>query len=459
VRDTIAAVATAAGPGGIGIVRMSGPHALEAAGTIFRGRGGRPIADLDPHRLTLGVVVDPRTGEQLDEVLAVRMPQGRSYTGEPTVELHCHGGPAVLDAVLGAALAAGARLAEPGEFTRRAFLSGRIDLTQAEAVADIIAAASEEERRVALRRLHGEMGREVRALAERIASLAALADAAIEFDEDDASASAFPVADLLEAAGIAARLAVQGREGRTAGGGVRVAVAGRANVGKSSLFNKLSRSRRSIVTAEPGTTRDYVEARLMLTGGGSATLIDTAGLREPAGEAEAEGVRRSLDHIREADLVVLVLDGSSPLCEEDLALLASTAARSPLVAVTKGDLPIRLDRKQLAAAAVCLPVHHVSSLSGEGCDALEREIAARCRAAAREAGPMDGLASLRHARSLEAASAYLEAALENVESGPGQIDLAAADLRAALSAIGEITGETAGEEILDGIFSRFCVGK
>ena len=308
--DTIAAVATAAGEGGIGIVRISGPGAPAIGARLFRGRGGRPLSEAAPFRLTLGAAVD-RSGDVIDEVLAVRMPPGRSYTGEATVEIQAHGGPAVLEAILGEALAAGAREAQPGEFTKRAFLGGRIDLAQAEAVAELIAARSVAARRRAVRQLQGKAGERVRELRRDLLDCLAYGEALIDFGEEEGIADPLPGTALGEIARGIRGLLEEGRAGARGTEGSSVVFIGLPNSGKSSIFNKLSDSSRSIVTPDPGTTRDYVEERAMLRGI-RVVLTDTAGIRATEDRAEAEGVRRGLACAREARLVLLVVDGSLP---------------------------------------------------------------------------------------------------------------------------------------------------
>ena len=452
---TIAAVATGAG-GGIGIVRISGPEALAIGDRIFAGRGGRPLAAVPPFRLTRGSVVAPASGETIDEVLAVRMPQGRSYTGEETVEIHAHGGPAVLDAVLAEALAAGARAARPGEFTKRAFLNGRIDLAQAEAIAELIAARTEAGRRRALRQLQGGAGERVRAISRELVECLAHGEAVIDFADEEGIAEPFPAPRVTEAARSIRGLLEADREGSSRPEGARVVFAGRPNTGKSSLFNKLTNMPRSIVTPDPGTTRDYVEERMVLAGV-RVILTDTAGLREARDLAEAEGIRRSLERAGEADLVLLLIDGSEPADPRETAFSRGALGREVMVVVTKSDLPQRFDPATLAALAHPAALRRVSSLTGEGCDDLGRAIAERCRP--RES-PAEGGTPFnpRQRDALARAAGSLELALGDEGSQP-TLDQALFEIRTALDALGEITGESSREEVLEQIFSRFCIGK
>jgi len=437
-------------------VRVSGPGAPGVAEAIFRGRGGRRLADAPPAHLVLGTVVDPASGEPLDEALAMRMPEGRSYTGQSTLEIQAHGGRAVLDAVLRAALAAGARPAEPGEFTKRAFLAGRIDLAQAEAVAAIISAESEQERRAAIAQLGGGLSEEVRVLRGQLLDLVAAAEAALDFEEEEGAEAAPASAGVAAVAKAVRALIARGRAhaGRS---GATVVIAGRANAGKSSIFNMLLNFERSIVAPTPGTTRDYVVERSVIAGS-AVTLVDTAGLRESDDPLEAEGVRRSRRQILAADLVVFCVDGSESLDAADLSLFEELRERTPVVVITKGDLPEAIDREALQRRLPGISLHPLSTLSGEGCQPFIAALAARCAAPSAAQG-WSAAPNPRHLDALRRAGESLDTAEELLEQGPPSLDRAAVELQEALAALGEITGETAGEEILDRIFSRFCIGK
>lgn len=456
--ETIAAAATAAG-GGIGIIRISGTEALAVAGRVFRDKRGRQIAAAPPFLLVLGSVADPHSGEPIDEVLAVHMPGGRSYTGEPTVEIQAHGGRVVLESVLQATLRAGARLAEPGEFTKRAFLSGRLDLSQAEAVADIIGAESQEARRSALGQLHGKLGAGVIGLRERLLDLVARLEAALDFEDEEAPASLPSTAQIAALACAVRELSAQASDPPGERAGLRVAFAGRSNAGKSSIFNYLLNTERAIVAPFPGTTRDYIEERSVI-GGASVTLIDTAGLRPADDFVEAEGVRRSVRQVEAADIVVLVLDGSALSHPDDARLFQLTVGRDPLVAISKADLPPSTDLRHLQSQLAGLAMFTLSTVTGEGFPAFTEALASRCRAALPPATPAPGVVpNIRHRDALERAARHIAAAAERSAAGDGLLDQVVAELRAALSALGEITGETVTEEILERIFSGFCVGK
>lgn len=455
--ETIAAIATAVG-GGIGIIRVSGPAALAIANQIFRDRGGRPLAAAPPSSLVLGTVSDPTSGAPIDEALAVHMPGGRSYTGEPTAEIQAHGGRLVLDAILQAVIDAGARPAGPGEFTRRAYLAGRLDLTQAEAVAALVAADSDEERRGALFQLRGATAGRLRPLRERLLDLLARVEAALEFEEAAVPAELPTAEEVGSLAGDVRALAAQASRGTGRGGGARVVFAGRPNSGKSSIFNYLLGFDRSIVSSSPGTTRDYVEERSAF-GGASVTLIDTAGFRVAADAIEAEGVRRSVQQISEADIVVLVQDGSEASHADDTRLIELAADLAPIIVVSKSDLPLRVDHRELESRIVNPAIFRLSIITGEGLAPFSATLASRCRAASPTAARDTAGLNARHRDALERAAGFLDGAAEYARSIDAQLDRLALELHAALRALGEITGESATDEILDGIFSRFCVGK
>lgn len=454
--ETIAAIATPLGAGGIGIVRISGPDALAVGARVFRSRGGRSLEAAPPLTLLLGDVVAPRSGEQIDEAFALHMREGRSYTGEPTVEIQCHGGRAVLDAVLRAVFDAGARPAEPGEFTRRAFFSGRLDLSQAEAVADLVGASTESARRSALSRLRGALGDQVRRLRERVVDQVAAAEALLDHGDDELNAAEPDGAMIASLASEVRALIALGESHDARCRAPRVVIAGRANSGKSSIFNMLSRNERSIVSPTPGTTRDYIEEHSAIEGT-LVTLVDTAGLRESLDPLEAEGVRRSRRQMLEADLLLLTIDHSSPLDAGDLLLLEEFQSRFPLVVLSKSDLPGQIDRQALRESYPELRLVPLSVMDGEGCRELGQVLVERCRSFDSED---EGVApNLRQRIALGRAGAALEDAAGLLNRLGAPLDQAVTDLRRALAALDEITGEAADDEIIDRVFSRFCIGK
>jgi tRNA modification GTPase len=454
--DTIAAIATPPGRGAIGIVRLSGPEALRIGEQLFRGERGLP--ELKGFTAALGWVEDQ--GERLDQVLCLVMRAPKSYTCEDVVEFHCHGGPEPLRRVLQAALGRGARLAEPGEFTRRAFLAGRIDLSAAEAVAEVIESRTEAQARAALKRLGGGLQAAIGRLRAKVLELLVLLEAGIDFaDEEDIPAISRPElrSRLAGLQAEAERMLRESELGRVVEEGFSVTILGRPNVGKSTLMNALLREDRVIVTPHPGTTRDVIEESLNL-GGLLVRLGDTAGIRASEDAVEQLSVDRSWRAAAGADLVLLLLDGSQPLQPEDSILLTRLGDQPVLLVLNKADLkPVLLgaDTSRLCPGA---PVVSISALTGQGLDRLEAKIAELAGSGQGWPGESTVLLNLRQRQSLHRAGEALaraQAALEEKLSD----EFVAADLRPALAALGEITGESVSEEILDLIFSRFCIGK
>ena len=454
--DTIAAIATPAGRGAIGIVRISGPEALRIGQELFRGERG--LSELKGFAAGLGWVED--RGERLDRVLCLVMRAPRSYTREDVVEFHCHGGPAPLRRVLEAALAHGARLAGPGEFTRRAFLAGRIDLSQAEAVAELIESQTEAQARAALRRLGGGLQTAISRLRDQVLELLALLEAGIDFaDEEDVQAISRPELSS-RLAGLQAevdRMLSESEAGRVVEEGFTVTIVGRPNVGKSTLMNALLREDRVIVTPHPGTTRDVVEESLNL-GGLLVRLSDTAGIRASEDAVEQLSVDRSWRAAASADLVLFLLDSSEPIQPEDSALTAKLGHPPVLLVLNKADLQPGLREEDINRLCPGAPVISISALTGQGLLQLEAKIAELACSGHSLPGPSDLLLNLRQRQSLRRAGETLgraQAALAQKLSD----EFVAADLRPALGALGEITGESVSAEILERIFSRFCLGK
>jgi tRNA modification GTPase len=447
--DTICAPATAPGEGAVGIVRVSGPEALPLVAGLFTASSRRPLTEAPSHTVHHGHLADA-AGEPIDEVLVVLMRGPRSYTREDVVEVQCHGGPAAVEAALAALTGAGARLAEPGEFTRRAFLNGRIDLTRAEAVLALISARTEAAHRIAGRQLAGALAERLAPVAEGLKALCAHLEAAIDFPDEDIPAPPDLGERLTAARDALADLIARGRAGHLLQEGVRLAILGRPNVGKSSLLNRLLGYERAIVAEAAGTTRDVLEAELAVDG---VRLIvqDTAGIRASVDPVEAEGVARSRRALQSADLALVVLDASDGITPEDEKLLIELAGRPALVAVNKCDLGP-------GASPPGLPAVRVSARTGEGLDAL--------RSALRDAARGPGAVPLEHAflttlRQREALGRALDA-LERASAGLAEDrfpELVAADARQALDAVGEVTGETTTDDLLDAVFSRFCIGK
>lgn len=446
---TIAAIATAPGQGGVAIVRISGPEAEAVLHAVFRpaGRAAQPLVS---HMLTYGHAVD--AGETIDECMAVLMRAPRSYTREDVAEIQLHGGAYVTRRVLDAVLAAGARLAEPGEFTRRAFLNGRIDLSQAEAVMGLIAARGESSRRAAMRQLAGGASAFIRQAADELyaiqAGVAACIDYPEEIGEDEAAADLIPRAQKLAEA---LDRACDERAARILQSGLQVALCGQPNVGKSSLLNALLGEERAIVTPIPGTTRDMVVGDVTL-GGSVVHLTDTAGLHATDDPVEQIGVARARRAMQEADLVLAVLDASRPMTAEDRNLLAELADRPSAVVLNKCDLPAALTADAVRRAAPGAVVLTVSA-------ADETTLAPLKNFLARQAAVSDRLALTqpRHLEAARRAARHLRQAAAT--AGALTVDMAALDLQAAQLALAEITGDEVEERLLDRVFGMFCVGK
>ncbi|HEX6832582.1 MAG TPA: tRNA uridine-5-carboxymethylaminomethyl(34) synthesis GTPase MnmE [Rudaea sp.] len=446
--DTIAAVATAPGAGGVGIVRLSGPASLSIAAQIV----GRPAASFTPRHARF-IAFRDGDGRVLDRGLALFFAQPNSFTGEDVVELHAHGSPVLLDLLLRRALALGARAARPGEFSERAFLNGKIDLAQAEAIADLVASGSESAARAAMRSLDGEFSRRVQALFDAVVRVRAWLEAALDFPEEEIDFLSAPqlthdltaLVDRIDELLRAAQRGVRLRDG------LHVVIVGRPNTGKSSLLNALARSDRAIVTAIAGTTRDVLREHLALDGVG-LTLVDTAGLRESEDVVEREGIRRARAELERADVVLLMTD--APDAEVDDALLADVPrAATVLVVHNKIDLTGEAPRVVRAAGKIHI---YLSAQRGDGVALLASELV---RLAGRGEGSEGAFsARTRHVDALARVAqhaAATQAMLRERNAG----ELAAEELRRAQQALGEITGEYSSDDLLGAIFSTFCIGK
>jgi tRNA modification GTPase len=458
--ETIVAVATPPGRGGIGIIRLSGVRAKRIAEGILRLR--RPLAHaqarvaeiLEPATPESESETQTKTRARLDEAVVTYFAAPHSYTGEDVVEIAAHGSPVILQALVGYALAAGARLADPGEFTQRAFLSGRIDLTQAEAVRDLIEAQTLYQAQVAAQQMEGALSRRIKPVKEHLIDLIALLEAGIDFAEDDIDvAPAGIILDRIAAVRVALEpVAASFLHGRIVHSGLTLAIVGRPNAGKSSLFNRIVERERAIVTPAPGTTRDLVTERVSL-GGIPVELVDTAGLREARDEAEQIGIQKSREALADADIVLLVLDATETPLPEELDLLSALEDRRAIVVENKMDLPPASPPR----AQTRLPVVRTSALTGAGIPELKAQMLAMVCGGhgERESGM---LTNVRQSQAVTAALESLATAEQAVaEKVPHEMLLL--DLYEALRQLDSLTGETTADDILNLIFSTFCIGK
>ncbi len=453
--DTIAAIATPPGQAGIGIVRISGPLSAGIAEKIFQP--ARPAMRLQSHRLYLGRLVDPSSGCMVDEVLLSYMKAPHSYTREDVVEINSHSGHLLLSTILQMVLDHGARLARPGEFTLRAFLNGRIDLTQAEAVAGLIHSQSVRGLHLASRQVQGTFRQEIESLRQQVVDILARVEAAIDFPEEEAG-----ILPRQETAGRVQEQVIEpvaclirAHAGKKVWvDGVETVIAGRVNAGKSSLLNRLLNEDRAIVTPVPGTTRDVIRSPVSIHGV-PFHLMDTAGFGGTKDEVERIGVRLARQAMDEADFVLLVVDSSRPIDREDLDLAEKARGKRAVVVINKIDLPSRIREGALPAD---LPRVRVSALTGEGLDDL-RDTMSSCVLEGDAGLSTSRIApNLRHKQALTEAARFFRDAVQCLkEDGPAEV--VALELKSGLDALGEIIGETTSEEVLNRIFSRFCIGK
>ncbi|MFA7059496.1 MAG: tRNA uridine-5-carboxymethylaminomethyl(34) synthesis GTPase MnmE [Pedobacter sp.] len=454
IRDTIAAVSTPIGNGGIGIVRVTGTQAAAICDSIFK-----PVKNggLISHRFYFGTIRDPQSNEPVDEVMAVLMLAPSSYTREDVLELHCHGGMLVVERVLALTLRCGARLAEPGEFTRRAFLNGRIDLVQAEAVMDIIGSQTEAALRLAQHQREGALSKRIFEARAFLLSALALLEAYIDFPEDDLGETDTTTigSNAGSAQTIISGLLAGFDQGRVLRDGISVLIIGKPNAGKSSLLNRLLNENRAIVTHCPGTTRDIIEETVNLDGL-PVRLLDTAGIRHTDDVAEQEGINRALGKIQQADLVLFVCDFSRPFDLEDQLILDALSASKIMVVLNKCDLPRAL---HLPAVFDDMEILPISASSGEGVDQLKNAMRMTfLHDIDLDSREFVAISRARHRDALTSADFALERFKSGLASGL-ELELLAIDLRDALSAVGSVTGETTSDDVLDLIFSSFCIGK
>lgn len=452
--DTISALSSAQGEGGIGVLRMTGPQSHRILRSLFRPHKER--LDFASHHLYLGFIVDPCTGSEVDEVFAVFMDEPHTYTREKMVEVYSHGGFAPQKKILSLMIQQGARAADPGEFTKRAFLNGRIDLAQAESVLDVVRSETDQELGYALQQLKGLFSAKIEAIKETLKSELAETEAELDFPDEELDLSPAREAGRLEGLReTMAGLIASYEEGRIAVSGLRVLIVGRTNVGKSSLLNALLLEERAIVTPLPGTTRDLIEDTIHIKGM-KVRIVDTAGFRTPSDIIEQEGIDRVRKKIPWADIVLWVLDNSDCYSPDDEEVWEAIKDKQVLVVVNKADLPIGLQRDSLTQKKLLLV--EACALDGSGLEALKERLYEIFLSKGYQGGGRMLITNIRHRDALVRADVAVERAITcmgNHES----LEFVAFELREALSHLGEITGETCAEEILDQIFSRFCIGK
>lgn len=456
--DTISAIATALGEGAIGIVRISGPNSLAMAEKMFFTKDGRTLSAYESRRMVYGHVED-NTGNTVDEALCVFMPGPHSYTGEDVVEIQCHGGIQSLKTILGLTFAKGARPAEPGEFTKRAFLNGRMDLAQAEAVMDIINARSNEALKLAIRQQKGQLSTEIRHIRDALKDVVVHLEAVIDYPEEDIEDVTFDEVKDCIVNGLASvnNLLSRAHTGKIMREGLLTAIVGRPNVGKSSLLNCLLREERAIVSEIPGTTRDVIQEQMLIEGI-PLVLADTAGIRQTNDFVESIGVEKTKEILAASELAVVVLDGSEPLRIEDKEILSSIEAREHVIIVNKIDLPCLLDLEALKAKFGAQNVLTLSVKSTKGVDDFVQWLKNFVYGAGGTVEKGVFVQNVRHEKLLSATKESLNDALVAAEKHI-PYDCIVIDLRNAINQLGAITGETVQDEIINEIFARFCLGK
>lgn len=454
--DTIAAIATPPGEGAIAIIRISGEDAIAVANKLFVGKDLTKVAS---HTLNYGHIVDPKTHQELDEVMCGVMRAPKTFTCEDVVEINTHGGIFATQQVLAAVLSNGARLAEPGEFTKRAFLHGRIDLSQAEAVMDVIQAKTARSTQIALTQLDGTLADLIKALRQDILNVLAQVEVNIDYPEYDAEAMTAKLMDD-HAHQISAKideLLQTAAQGKIMRDGLATAIVGRPNVGKSSLLNRLLHEDKAIVTDIAGTTRDVIEEYVNVAGV-PLKLIDTAGIRATDDQVEKIGVERSKKALTQADLVLLVLNAAEPLTDQDRELLELTQAKKRIILLNKTDLPQKLTQADLAKYAQADEILPLSVLKNEGMTAFEHKLSALFNTGIENSQNTVVVSNARHIALLNQARQSLQQVIEGLQAGM-PLDLVQIDMKTAWEQLGEITGDSYQDELLDQLFSQFCLGK
>lgn len=455
--DTIAAIATVLGEGGISIIRISGTKSLDIVNSIFKGKNNRDLLDIKPYSMRYGFIIEKETEDVLDEVLVTYMKGPRSYTAEDTVEINCHGGVTPTKRIFQEIIKAGARVAEPGEFTKRAFLNGRIDLSQAEAVIDIIRSKTELSMKSAVLQSNGRISKEINTLRNKLLQIIAHIEATVDFPEDDleevtSNQVSIQIQNIINEVN---ELLSTADEGKILREGLNVVIVGKPNVGKSSLLNALLKEQRAIVTEVPGTTRDVIEEYINLDGV-PIKIIDTAGIRETEDIVEKIGVEKSKEKIAEADLIIFMIDLSRELDDEDKEIMDYIRDKKYIVLLNKSDLKNKVVKEDLIGLDLKYIIESSAKI-GKGLDELKDSIKELFFKG--EVKNQDIIiTNARHKEALIRAKESLSSALDTLNNTLA-IDLSSIDIRNAWSKLGEITGDTLEEDIIDKIFSEFCLGK
>lgn len=461
IDDTIAAISTPLGEGGVGIVRLSGKDSIEIVEKIFCSPKNRSLTNSKSHRVIYGYIKDPTTGKEIDEVLVVIMRSPYSYTKEDVAEINCHGGMITLRKTLELVLKQGARLAEPGEFTKRAFINGRIDLSQAEAVLDLIRSRTDESRRIAIEQLQGGLSERITALRDKLTELCVNVEAYIDFPEDEIEVSSTQgmlksMEEIDKELQILLKTYAEARFFRE---GLSTAIVGSPNVGKSSLLNALLKKDRAIVTEFPGTTRDIIEEYLNIKGL-PLRIMDTAGIRDVQDIAEKEGVKRSLQSIKDADLVIAIFDSSEPLKDEDFEVIQKVKDKNTIFVLNKSDLQSAIDRNSISSLVPCpsSSILNISATRGDGLEDLKDRIFESCLKDWKEEREGVVVTNLRHKIAIENAKTSLNRAVSVlIQNQP--LEILALELRDSLDRLGDVVGVVTTEDILNKIFNNFCIGK
>lgn len=459
--DTIAAIATPPGIGGVGIIRVSGSEAFSIVNRLFSSQGTLDLRKRPNKTIQYGYIVDPDTPDRhiIDEVLLLLMKGPHSYTAEDVIEIQCHGGMVSVRSILQLLLVNGVRLAEPGEFTKRAFLNGRIDLTQAEAIIDIIDAKTEDSLSLAVQQLDGTVSTYIHEVREQLMAMIARLEVTIDYPEEDIEEVTLEeVRDgLLPIMNDMDDLLATAQTGRLIRDGIMAVIVGRPNAGKSSLLNALLRENRAIVTDIPGTTRDSIE-EYMNVEGIPLRLIDTAGLRHTEDTIEAMGVQKAKDYMQQADMILCVIDGSTPLTAEEIDILQSVSGKQTIVLINKSDVAQVVTADDINQIGTYTAIETISAKAGDGTRILNHWVKELVYGEQVAHHQQAVLSNVRHISLMESAKSQLLEAMASIDSAM-PVDLVVTDIRGAWEALGDITGDTIRESLVDELFSRFCLGK